>query len=75
MARACGCENCKYLKCYPGGYFEPDDYECLALGFEVEDDVDWSEDMQTRVWEDGETWDEGSEPLCPYYEMLDMEVE
>ena len=75
MRGKCGCENCKYCKCYPGGYFEPDDYECVAPDL---NGVDWDEDLQTRVWEDGEMWDEGAEPLCPYYqkvsdERVDME--
>ena len=61
-----GCENCKNLKCYPGGRWEPDDYECTKEGPE-------SEELFIRVWENGETWSDSSNPLCPLYSELKEE--
>lgn len=58
-----GCENCKYLKCYKGGRWDPDDYECLKDG-------PATEELLTRVWENGETWEDGETPLCDQYEEL-----
>lgn len=61
-----GCENCKYFRRYPGGYWEPDDYECTVDGPE-------SEELFIRVWENGETWTDSEHPLCDRYEELKEE--
>lgn len=55
-----GCENCKWLKCYPGDRWTPPDYECTKGGPETEE-------LLIRIWENGETWTDGEEPLCADY--------
>ncbi len=61
-----GCMNCRHSKCYPGGYWEPDDYECTVNGPE-------SEELFIRVWENGETWIDKEDPLCNKYLELKEE--
>ena len=58
----CGCENCKFFKCYRGDYWTPDEYECTS---ECED---ITEPIFESVWTDGETWNSSDEPICPGYE-------
>ena len=60
-----GCKNCKNLKCYPGDYWTPDEYEC--------DTGPATEELLVRVWENGETWTDDEEPLCDEYEELKEE--
>ncbi len=64
-----GCKDCKYCKCYPGGYWDPDDYECVCgyKAFEgmTQEQID---DTYERAWINGEEWDENEEPICPAYE-------
>lgn len=57
-----GCKDCKYCKCYPGGYWDPDDYECIS------NNEDITEEVFDRVWANGEEWDENEKPICPGYE-------
>ena len=73
-----GCSNCRYCKCYPGGYYiGPDEYECTSelmmngTGTDLGDEV--LEDIFTRVWENGEEWSD-EEQLCPGWEE-EMEYE
>ena len=56
-----GCENCKNLRCYHGGYWDPDDYECTKDG-------PATEELLERVWVNGETWSTDETPLCDQYE-------
>lgn len=57
-----GCRDCKYCKCYPGGYWDPDDYECVSTSDAI------TEEVIDKVWVNGEEWDENEEPICPGYE-------
>ncbi len=66
----CGCSNCKYCKCYPGRYWDPDDYECVST---VWDNVVADEEKVRRAWENGEEWEHNEEPLCPGYEEAPTE--
>ena len=66
-----GCMNCRYCKCYPGDYWTPDDYECIAedkFGDMTEAEID---EVFSKVWEDGKEWKDGEEPLCPAWEEAD----
>lgn len=60
-----GCRDCKYCKCYPGGRWDPDDYECVS---NVWDRIDVDDEAIRRAWEDGEEWEENEDPICPGYE-------
>ena len=62
----CGCENCKWLKVYKGGYWDPDDYDCMKDGPETQELCD-------RVWANGETWNSDDKPLCCHWEELKEE--
>lgn len=64
---AYGCNNCKHCKCYRGGYWDPDEYECTS------DCEDITEEQFERVWSDGETWSILEEPICPGYEECEPE--
>lgn len=69
-----GCSNCRYCKCYPGDYWTPDDYECTAPIMTDGTDNDLADevldDIFTRVWENGEEWQDG-EQLCPGWEEIE----
>lgn len=58
-----GCENCKWLKCYPGDRWTPPEYECKKDGPE-------DAERFTRVWENSETWNTPEECLCEHYKEL-----
>lgn len=66
-----GCNNCAHCKCYPGDRWTPDEYECTAMEFGSDDygktEEEWDKIM-TRVWENGEEWNETEEPICPAWE-------
>lgn len=59
----CGCENCRHYRCYPGSYWDPDDYDCKKA-----DELTMSDAVFVRVWENCETWDSEDEPLCEQWE-------
>lgn len=61
-----GCENCKWLKCYKGDRWTPDDYECRKDGPE-------DEERFVRVWENGEMWEDSESCLCEHYEEFTAE--
>ena len=65
-----GCKDCKYCKCYPGGRWSPNEYECVS---DVWDRIDVEEDILVRVWEDGEEWGYGEEQICPGWEEAPTE--
>lgn len=66
----CGCSNCKYCKCYPGGRWDPDEYECVS---DVWDRVIVDEDKVRRVWENCEEWESNEEALCSGWEEAPTE--
>lgn len=73
----CGCKNCQNFHTYTSyNYYEPTDYECMVkddaepLFYTTDDELD---NIYTRVWEDGEEWDDDEKPICPYYIMREYE--
>ena len=68
-----GCKNCIYHKVwYSNDYWSPDEHECIIPkerlnkpDFKVSDEE--LDAIFTRVWENGEEWDNSEEQICPYY--------
>ena len=66
-----GCLNCRYYKTYYGDYWTPDENECT----QDLDNTDTTEEDLRRVWEDCETWEDKTNPICKGYEEKIMTEE
>ena len=69
--RKFGCEDCKYYQIYHGDYWTPDECECI--GVDKFDELDLSPEevdtIFTRVWVNGEQWNNASDQICPVFEQ------
>ena len=68
-----GCKNCICHKVwYSNDYWSPDEHECIIPKERLnKSDLEVSDEeldaIFTRVWENGEEWDNSEEQICPYY--------
>ena len=76
-----GCKNCEWFHCYPSyNYYVPDDYECMInkdhfkkVNEEIFYNDEEIEKRFDRAYCDGEEWNNGEEPICPYYKEIQDE--